>query len=357
MNNKFKNFYFSKKMSLTEQIHFAKRLSFLLDSGIPIKESLEIIENQTKNKKRILFYKDLVSKVSEGRSFSTCLKPAVSDFAWSLIDSGESGGFLSNNLNYLSEQLSYRKETIKKIKQAFLYPSFIAVMTLGITIFLIIYIFPKILPVIKSLNIDLPITTKFVMSSSFFIADFWIFILTVLSVLILGFIALLKNSIKFRFFVHKYLLKIPFFKNIYIDFLLANFCRNLSLLLKGGLTIDASLSTSSFSMSNLFFRQKILEIKKLVIEGQKFSEILFISPEIFPDSFTQIVEVGERTGNLIDVLYNSSLFYEKEFSDKIKNLSQVIEPFLLMSAGLIVGIVAVSIISPIYEITKNLHVK
>ena len=351
--------FFKKKrkkiLPLKEQIHFTERLSFLLNSDVPILRSLEIIKNQTKNKNRRIVYEKIRHDISEGLTLAQSLRGVFDDFGLNIILTGERSGFLSDNISYLTLQLKKKKEMLRNLRQAFVYPLFIAFATIGITVFLILYIFPKILPVVKSLNIDLPFTTRAVIFASGIVSHYGILILVAFLVLLISFLILLKKNNKFRFSVQLFSFKIPIIGSIYQDFLLTNFCRNLSLLLKSGLSIDTALKTIETATSNLPLRFHILKLHKFISAGGRMSHYLSKHPEIFPENFADLLAVAEETGNILVILINLADFHENQFMEKVKNLSQTIEPILLIAAGLIVGFVAISIVSPVYEVTHSLQ--
>jgi len=342
-------------LPLREQIHFTERLSFLLNNDVSILHSLELIRNQTKNKNRRGVYEKIRHDVSEGLTLAQSLKGIFNDFALNIILTGERSGFLSDNISYLTLQLKKKKEMLKNLKQAFIYPLFIAFATIGITIFLILYIFPKILPIVRSLNIELPITTRAIIFTSEIVSHYGVLILFMFLALLISFFVLLKKNNKFRFFVEFFSFKIPIIGSIYQDFLLTNFCRNLSLLLKSGLSIDIALQAIETATSNLPLRLHIFRLHKFISAGGRMSQYLSQNPEIFPENFTDLLAVAEETGNILVILTNLADFHENQFVEKVKNLSQTIEPILLITAGIIVGFVAVSIVSPVYEVTHSLQ--
>ena len=343
------------KLDLVSQINFTSKLSFLLNSGIPLLDSLNIIEAQTKNKKKKNLYKKLIDDISNGKSLSGSLKSLIGNFSFSVIHIGENSGSLGPNLSFLSDHLKKKREVARKVKQALIYPSLIILATVVITVFLLVYIFPKLLPVIKSLDRDLPLATRFVIFISGLATSYWIHFIVIFSFLVLFTVLILKKNQKSKFLFDKFLLSVPFASSIYKDFLFSNFCRSQDLLLKGGLTIDKCLEMTADTTSNLFLQSKILEMNKSICLGGNLSDFLSREASIFPSDFSEMVAVGEKTGDLSKIFENLSGYYDLQLESKIKNLSITVEPVLMIIAGLIVGLVAVSIIAPIYEITNSLQ--
>lgn len=344
-----------RKIGLSDQLDFADRLSFLLNSDVPILEALKILENQTGDLRRKNFYRQIAGEIALGKSFSKSISPFVSNFFLGVVEAGQSGGFLGANLKYLSDELKRKKTMRKKVIQALVYPSFIALATLAIVSFLLVYIFPKILPVVRGLNMELPYSTRLLVAISGFISNFgFYFVLGVVVVVVVFVLAVRKNK-KFRFSVHRLAWRLPILGKIHQDLLLANFCRSFGMLLGSGLPADRALKFSFSSANNLFIRAKLSEMEKAVARGATISTFLLAEHKIFPSQIGEMAAVGERTGNLSLVFINLGDFYSEQFSDRVKNISAVIEPGLLVLAGLIVGFVAVSIIAPVYEITHGLQ--
>ncbi len=345
-------------MPLKEQTFFIKRLSFLIRAGIPILESLVMIRDQTKHKRHSLILDTAIRDVSNGQYLSTSLnkfKTVFGDFSINIIAFGESSGILSENLNYLAEELKKKDNLRKKIISAFVYPALVTVATLGITVFLMVYLFPKIVPVFASLRVDLPLSTKVVMFlSSFFIKNgFMIILLFIVGFII--FIIFLKKYKKFHFRFDNFLIKLPALGDAVKNYNLANATRAMGLLLKSGIALNETVNITTKVCSNLVYKKEFRSLSKAIDRGEKASTYLANNSELFPEVMTQIISVGERTGNLPDSLIYISELYESEVEDFTKNISNLVEPILMIIMGVLVGFIAISIITPIYSITQNLH--
>ncbi len=346
------------KMSIKDQTFFIKRLSFLTKAGIPILESLTIIREQTNNKNYVKILDVIITDVSNGQYLSKSLEKfqnIFGDFSINIISFGESSGILSENLSYLAEELKKKDTLRKKVIGAFIYPAVITLVTILITGFLMIYLFPKIMPVFGSLHISLPFSTKVVIFfSNFFIHHGVVFIFIVL-VLIFGFIFLIKKTLKWRFYFDKFILYIPIIGNMIKNYNLANFTRTMGLLLKSGIHINEALSITSKISSNVIYKLEFTKLIETVNTGAPISAQMSKNKKLFPDILTQIIAVGERSGNLSNSFLYLAELYENEVEEFTKNLSSLIEPALMIVMGILVGFIAVSIITPIYSITQNIH--
>lgn len=345
------------RFSVKKQTFFAKRLSFLIKAGVPMLESIHVIKQQTRSKSEIKVFDKVISDIANGQTLSSSLarfKGVFGNFAINIIKAGESSGTLTINLNYLADELKKKELLRKKIVGALLYPIIVTLATLGITGILIVYIFPKIIPIFKSLNAQLPVSTKIIIFVSETVRNHGITILLVL--VLLGIISslMIKYIPKVKFIFHGLILRIPLTGEIAKNYNLTNTTRTLGLLLKGGISLTEALSITADTTENVQYKKAFEYISHGIMKGKNISELIRHFPAIFPDMLGHMVSIGERSGNLSNTLIYLSEFYENEFDDMTKNLSSSIEPVLMIVMGILVGFVAVSVITPIYEITNTL---
>jgi type IV pilus assembly protein PilC len=185
----------------------------------------------------------------------------------------------------------------------------------------------------------------------------WLALFLTILIFIFSIILALNKSKKFHLYFDKVLMKIPVLGNIIQSYNLANITRTLGLLLKSGVPIGESIEISAKICANLIYKEELGLLAKIVDRGERISVYLSTSRNLFPDILTQIISVGERSGNLPHSLIYLSELYEAEVDDFTKNLSSTIEPLLMIVMGIMVGFIAVSIITPIYGITQHLQPK
>lgn len=356
---KIRDFSFSE-MTLREQTFLMKRLSFLISSGVPMLDSLVLLNKQTKKKAHTKILDTIIGDISKGQELSTSLQKfnkIFGDFSINIIAFGESTGMLSDNLEYLAQELKKKDTLAKKIASAFIYPVIVLVATACITLFLMLYLFPKITPVFKSLHIALPLSTKIVMFLSIFLQHygFHLIIIAIVTAFITPIIFQKNPKIKFNF--ERLLLSLPLIGDTIKNYNLANITRNMSLLLKSGIPLSEALHIITKITRNPIYKTELEKIQKLTNRGQKISVHLATNPKLFPDILIQVIAVGEQSGNLSESLLYLSELYESEIDNFTKNLGNTIEPFLMILIGAIVGLIAISIITPIYSITQNLTPK
>ena len=345
--------YFSAK----EQTFFAKRMSFLVKAGVPLVECLHIIRAQTKSTTKKRVFESVIADVSSGQYLSSSLakfKRLFGDFAINLIRVGEESGILSQNLAYLADELQKKHELQRKVIGTLVYPLFITVATLGFTALLTAYIFPKLMPIFTSLHVDLPLTTRALIAVSAYLRDWGVYtVLGIVAAVVAAFV--IRNRFeRVRMWGDRLLLRIPLAGSVVRAYNLTNFCRTLGLLLRSGLTLTSALQITGETTKNRVYRAFCTRLSAQVMRGEPISRGLGERPDLYPDILTHMVAIGERTGNLSTTLTYLGEMYEDEVDGLAKGLSSSIEPVLMVVMGLIVGLIAVSIITPIYSITQHL---
>jgi type II secretory pathway component PulF len=282
------------------------------------------------------------------------LKGAFGDFAVNIIKVGEQSGILSQNLDYLAEELGKKQQMRRKILGALFYPIFIVAATLVLILVLTIFVFPKVLPIFSSVNLSLPISTKILIFVSGFLIKFGLPLLLLLVASAAAFIFFMKRP-GFKMFIERLVLKTPLAGSISRNYYLSNFCRTLGLLLKGDARLDKAIRITAGATENLVYRRELENAAGFVDKGGKISEYLESRPGLFPDMLSHMVAIGETAGNLSETFLYLADMQENEVDELTKNLSALIEPALMVFLGLLVGFVAISIITPIYGVTQKLH--
>lgn len=348
------------RFSTKEQTLFAKRMSFLVKAGVPLVECLSLIRAQTKSKAKGLVYDAVISDVSSGQYLSSSLgkfKRLFGEFAVNLIRVGENSGILSQNLAYLADELQKKSELQRKVLGTLIYPVFITIATFGVTGILTVYIFPKLMPIFTSLHVQLPLTTRIMISVSAYLRDWGVWTLLGIIVLILVFLVVRSKYANVRMWGDRVLLYIPLVGSITRSYNLTNFCRTTGLLLRSGISLTDALHITSETTKNRVYQLACAQLAVSVIRGEPLSRGLSARSDIYPDILAHMVSIGEKTGNLASTLTYLSELHEAEVEELTKTLSSSIEPVLMIVMGLLVGLIAVSVITPIYSITQHLQPK
>lgn len=345
------------KLSNREQTLFAKRLAFLVKAGVPLLESLMILRDQAPSRAVGRVYDRIIHDITNGQYLYKSLKRlkgAFGDFAVNIIEVGEHSGILSQNLVYLAEELKKKEELRRKILGAMVYPIFITIATLGVTALLTAYIFPKIMPIFTSLHAKLPFTTRALIAVSGFLREWGVVTVIVLVAAWVIFLALHRRVPAVRMWNDRMLLYMPLAGGMAKTYNIVTFSRTVGILLKSGILLSDALRITGDTMKNRIYRRECYRLAEKVEKGEPVSRYLLSHRTFFPPMLSHMIAIGEKTGKLSDVMTYLSELYEGELEDLTKNLSVSIEPILMMVMGLIVGFVAVSVITPIYDITQNL---
>lgn len=336
---------------------FAKRLSILVKAGNPLLESLRMLKSQPGSRSAAKIYSQIVEDVERGQFLSSSMaahKHIFGDFAVNVIRVGEMSGTLEENLNYLAEELKKKQELKRKVIGAMVYPAIVISATVALSIVLTVFIFPKILPIFDSFKFELPFTTKVLIAVSGFFLSYGVYVAALLVASIIALVFLYRVH-GFRMVADRMMLRIPLFGRIAQGYYMANFCRTLGLLLKSQILVVEATRIAGNTLNNLVYRRESEVISQNLLRGEKISTHLARNMSLFPPILCQMVAVGEKSGNLSETLMFVSDLYENEVDMLTKNLSTMLEPVLMIVMGAIVGFIAVSIITPIYEITQYIN--
>jgi type IV pilus assembly protein PilC len=347
-----------RKLSIAEQSRIARRLSTLLGAGISLIEATRLMQNSARMSS---IFTAISGHISKGQTCSAAFH--VTDvFDQSLVEMiriGEQSGTLSDAFARAAAFLESRDNLSKKITGAMIYPAFIACATLGIAVFLVVYIFPKIIPLITGMNIPLPFLTRLLMVVSDVLIRRWLVIVAGLSVSVLMVKLLWKYSACVRRWSRRFLLSLPIFGTIYRGRMMVEIFRPLGLLLDHGELVPRALMSVGKSLHNRNeeYSRAIFSAATTVVDGENITAALrsqSCSSVLFPSIVTEFLEIGERTGSVAGACGHIATIYEAEVEESIKRITQVIEPTLMLGMGLTVGAIALSIVMPIYSITSHL---
>lgn len=341
-----------------DKILFAKHLSLMLTSGVPLSQSIgELAEESSGFLKKVL--QKLNKEIKKGKTVSAALAEYQRTFGSlfiNMIRIGEESGTLEESLKHLAFQLERTYDLRKKVKGAMMYPVLVLGATITIALGLAIFILPKLLGFFRSLNVKLPLVTRILLAVVANLERYWLYYLGG-SVILVVFIKFLLKIPKVKLVIDRFLIEMPVFGKIIKEVNLAYFSRTLGTLLKSGVTIVEALEISADNLNNAAYRQALKEASFKMRKGENLSVFLRKMPHMVPKMITKMIEIGEKSGSLEEVLFYMADFYEKDVDDITKNLANILEPILLIGVGLIVGLVAISILMPIYQFTSSIQAR
>jgi len=338
-------------------LFFTRHLALALDNGLTLKEGLEMLVDQTEKGRFKKVLGEILEAIQAGQTFHTALEkyPKVFPSIYiNLIKTGELSGTLEGSLKHLSEELKKSAELKSKIKSAMTYPILILVAVLGLGVSVSLFVLPNILPLFKTLDIELPASTRGLIFMTDLFAEQGLWILLSLVVFLFLTILLLTRSFM-KLPLHRFLLHLPVIGSIIANIQVERFTRILNTLLKSGATLDKSLLITADATNNQVYKKAIQALANEIKKGNSLSTGMENYPKLFPKITARMIGMGEKTGGLENTLTHLNAMLADEIDNTLKNLSTIIEPFMLIMIGVFVGLVAISILGPIYEITGSLR--
>lgn len=347
-----------KKINLSPraQIDFFQKLGSLMSAQMPIITILELLKNQSRAKERVL-YEKIIDDVSLGKSLSSSLAAYTNfnTFIINMIRIGESHGELSRNIKQITKELQTQEQLKRNIVSALIYPGFIALATLLLSCFLLLYIFPQIRPVLTSLSVQLPLSTRILIATSTFVQRYGILLIIITIVAGTIYYISLKKYPSFKYVIHSAILKIPILGRVIIMYELFHILRALGYMYGSGSDIKHAIGTSKAVAHNICFKQMITDLETHVERGVLISKTLYNYPVLIPTTANQLIAIAETTGTLSETCIILSDMYEQQTENIIKKLSHILEPLLMITMGIIVGFISLAMITPIYSISQKLH--
>ncbi len=344
---------FKKKVKQRAIAIFTRQLATMIDAGLPLVQSLEILASQQEGK----VFKDILREIREdvegGATFAGALKkhPATfNDLYTNLVVAGEEGGILDTILTRLSNYIEKAEALKKKVKSALVYPATIVGVAVIVVMILMIFVIPVFETMFKSAGQTLPLPTLITLTLSKFIKKY---VIMIIPGLILLFYLLKKyyQTEKGKAIVDRLLLKLPVFGPLFQKIAVARFSRTLGTLVSSGVPILDGLNIVSRAAGNKTIETAILNARASIREGETIAEPLGRSGN-FPPMVIQMISVGESTGALDSMLSKIAEFYEEEVDVAVGNLTSLLEPFLMVFLGVVIGGVVISMYLPIFQMAS-----
>lgn len=343
-------------VSTKDKMLFVKHLSLMIKSGLVLDEAIEALHEQARGRLRAILFR-LLTVVRKGNFLSEGLKLfpyTFNDFFINMVRIGEQSGTLSESLLNLSTHLQKEHSLRSKIRSAMLYPSIVLIALGGLGMTVTIVVLPKLLGFFEALDVEIPLITRIFMRIAKFIEVHWLISILALVTLIVLFVVL--NKLRFtKLIIHWSVFHLPILHRFSLSSNLASFTRSMSLLLHSGNTIDEALEIMQSALNNRLYQVSLRSIIEDVRRGGNLSDALSRHRRLYPGLVTRMVHVGEISGNLEETFGYLAEFFEDELDTLSKNLSNVIEPVLLIFIGLVIAFVAMSILSPIYQLTASVR--
>lgn len=350
------NFSLFGGIKMHDKILFARNLGGMLQAGLPLSRALLVLERQTTNKSLKATYAALNASISAGKSFHQAMAefPKIFNTLFvSMVKAGEEGGNLASSLKQIALQTEKTYLIQRKVRGAMIYPGIIVSVMIVIGILMMIFVVPSLTATFQSLNAPLPTSTKIVLGLSNFLKNNYILALLIVIVvaLVTYFSARTKKG---KRFIDFFVLHIPVISTIVKETNAARTTRTLSSLLSSGVDLVLATQITGEVLQNSYYKEILQETEKRVEKGEPISTLLLEKTRFYPIFVGEMINVGEETGRLAEMLLEVATFYEGEVEEKTKDMSTIIEPFLMVFIGLAVGFFAVSMITPLYSVMNNI---
>jgi type IV pilus assembly protein PilC len=337
-------------------LDFSDQLATLIKSGVNLLTSLQLLEGQASKPALKRIIGGLVEEIQGGISLSQTLSkyPQVFPHTYcQVIQASEQAGNLEVGLRQAASYMEKQATSTQKIKRAMLYPAFVLLMAIGVSILLITVALPPLVALFNSLGAELPWMTRQLITVADFATNHILYILVGLLVIIMSTVGLLKLPTA-KPIIDRLILKIPVIGTINIERNVQQFCQITSMLLKAGLHLTQVMDTAIQTTRNWIIRQVLIDVKNKLVQGQGLSQPM-AEIALFPRLLVEMVAVGEKTGAMDTTLATLADLYERRVDSKIDVLTSMIEPVLTVIIGIVVVFLALSMITPLYSILRSMH--
>ncbi len=341
------------RISLDDKILFIRQLESLITAGIPIATALRSISRSVANVHLRSMLEQVRSDIESGGTLGASFRkhPALfSPMHASLIEAGEQGGILDVIVARLGELLEYESENRARIRQALFYPAMVIGELVLAFVVILKFVFPRFKSMFASRGADLPLPTRVMIVLSDFMENHW-WLLVGVTVVVAIAVTLALRTERGKVLRDRLVLRTPIFGEIALMITMSQFCRVSSSLLSSGTPFLKALQTVRSTIGNRVVRDGIAEIEDGVRKGGSIADSI-PNTDVFPSTVRQMLEIGEKSGHVSEMLLQVSTFYDRQVDYKIKNLTTVIEPILLVILGASVLFVALAVFMPMWDMTR-----
>jgi len=340
----------TEKVPDVELMHFSRQMATFLRAGVPMTEAVDNLRQGAENKKLREVLTDVLERVQGGRSMADAM--AMHDevfppYYMAMLRSAELTGRMDEAFDRLQVYLKRDVELTRAVRKATIYPAILLGLSFVVTLIIVLFAIPKFAEFFKDFDAELPLPTRMLMAVADFVqSPIGLITGIVFTALVFGLVVYIRTpGGRYRF--HGFLLKAPVVSTVVTYSSTERFCRVLGALLDAGTPLADALPTAIDCSNNLVYKERLSAAMEGVLAGQGFADPL-ARTDLFPTTVIQMVRVGERTGELSQQLNNSATFYEEELDYAVEKMTGLFEPITILFIGLVVGFVAVAMVSAMY---------
>jgi type IV pilus assembly protein PilC len=347
-----------KRVPRADLMNFSRQLAAFIRAGIPILEAIDTFAQEASNRTFKEALLDIGASLSQGETFSAAVAVHGKTFPSFYVDmlrAAELTGRLDSVLDQLSRYIERDLEAKRKIRAAMTYPALIGAMSLVTVGILSVFVLPRFKTFFEGFHAKLPLPTRMVLAAGGFVGNWWGALLVGGAFFVTVIVGALKTA-SGRIWLDKTLLKLPVVSDVVRYAIVERFCRILASMVKAGVPLPDAMIVVSETTRNKVYERAIVKVREAMLEGEGIAAPI-TRTQLFPSAVTQMVRVGENTGTLDTQLETAAAFYEQELDYKIKKLTTLFEPAMIIFMGLVVGFVAIALVSAMYGIFRQVNLQ
>ncbi len=346
----------SSSVKEIDKINFARHLSSMLEAGLPLSRALSVMERQAHSQELEDILKDIQTAIKEGGTLSSGLErhsDVFSKMFIAMVRAGEEGGNLEEGLQTIGMQMEKSYALKRRIRGAMIYPCVILGVMVAIGVLMLTFIVPTLTEVFDDLGVDLPAMTQAIVWASDMLVDNALLVLSAVVAAGASLVLFLRTKAGGHM-VDFIILHVPVINTIVKEVNSARTTRTLSSLLSAGVDVVPALEITENVIQNSYYKPVLREARERIQRGEQISEVFIDNQHLFPILVGEMVNVGEETGKMSEMLLGVADFFEDEVDQKTKNISTIIEPVLMVVIGIGVGFFAISMLMPMYSIMDQI---
>ena len=345
-----------KRVPRRELVHFSRQLSIFIRAGVPLVEALNSITQEMGNKTFKAVLDDMVESLQAGSTFSDAARAhpeAFPPYYLGIVGSAELTGNLDVVLDQLAEYVDRDVQARRRIQAALIYPSLVLVLSIVAVTVMTVFVLPRFKKFFASLNAELPLATRILIHITNFLTDWW-FLFIIAAALLVLFVLYLRTTDRGRDWKDRLLLRMPVVGDLIQHAVLERFCRVLASMVVAGVALPEAMRVTSVAANNTVYRRKLEIAREEMMRGQGLARPL-AATGLFPASARQMFTVGEHTGTLDEQLQSAAIYFDRELDYKLARFTGLFEPAVIIFMGLLVGFVAIALVSAMYGIYKQVQ--
>ena len=342
-----------KKIKVEDVLIFSKQFATMVKAGLPILQVLSMLRDQLENPSLKEVIEEIRRSLEGGVTLSKCFEkyPKLFDNVYiNMVKAGEASGKLDTFLLKIVDSLEKKEKIKKKIKGALMYPAIMFTVAITVSAFMLVKVVPVFAKMYEGMGIALPKPTAVILGMSDFLRGTGGLVMLIsIIAFVVGFRFLTTKNAAFKYRWHKQVLKLPIFGDMILKSLLARISLIMGNLSAAGVNLLESLEIAKEVSNNVVVSEAIENVKKGVFSGDTLTK-LFLKEPLFPPTFSQLISVGEQTGQLDEMFGSVAKYYEEEFDNSVDNMSSLIEPIMIVFMGIMIGGLMIAMYSPIFNV-------